>query len=133
VLTRIDPSPGSADIFKRGELTVKEHVRIFTSLKSLGNYDLDTETDALIKACDLENKRDAKSKTLSGGQKRKLQLAMMFAGGSAVCCVDEVSTGLDPISRRKIWDILLAERGRRTVSSKIIQVTQILLTQWNRS
>ncbi|KAF2494982.1 P-loop containing nucleoside triphosphate hydrolase protein [Lophium mytilinum] len=98
-----------------GELTVKEHIRTFISLKSLGTYHLDTETDALIKACDLDNKRDAKSKTLSGGQKRKLQLAMMFAGGSAVCCVDEVSTGLDPISRRKIWDILLAERGRRTI------------------
>lgn len=39
----------------------------------------------------------------------------MFAGGSAVCCVDEVSTGLDPISRRRIWEILLAERGRRTI------------------
>jgi ATP-binding cassette subfamily A (ABC1) protein 3 len=40
---------------------------------------------------------------------------MMFAGGSAVCCVDEVSTGLDPISRRRIWEILLAERHRRTI------------------
>lgn len=39
---------------------------------------------------------------------------MMFAGGSTVCCVDEVSTGLDPISRRRIWEILLAERSRRT-------------------
>lgn len=38
-----------------------------------------------------------------------------FAGGSAVCCVDEVSTGLDPISRRRIWEILLAERQRRTI------------------
>ncbi|KAL8949166.1 MAG: hypothetical protein Q9222_004698 [Ikaeria aurantiellina] len=54
-------------------------------------------------------------KKLSGGQKRKLQLAMMFAGGSSVCCVDEVSSGLDPLSRRKIWDILLAERGNRTI------------------
>lgn len=40
---------------------------------------------------------------------------MMFAGGSRVCCVDEVSTGLDPISRRNIWEILLAERTRRTI------------------
>ncbi|KAL1842323.1 hypothetical protein VTK73DRAFT_3147 [Phialemonium thermophilum] len=57
----------------------------------------------------------APAKTLSGGQKRKLQLGMMLTGGSAVCCVDEVSSGLDPLSRRKIWDILLAERGRRTI------------------
>lgn len=39
----------------------------------------------------------------------------MFAGGSSVCCVDEVSTGLDPISRRRIWEILLTERSRRTI------------------
>ena len=69
----------------------------------------------LAKSVDLLKKLPAKAKTLSGGQKRKLQMAMMFAGGSAVCCVDEVSTGLDPISRRRIWDILLAERSRRTI------------------
>jgi ATP-binding cassette subfamily A (ABC1) protein 3 len=40
---------------------------------------------------------------------------MQFLGGSAICCVDEVSTGLDPISRRRIWEILLAERDRRTI------------------
>lgn len=39
----------------------------------------------------------------------------MFAGGSAVCCIDEVSTGLDPISRRRIWEILLTEREKRTI------------------
>lgn len=39
----------------------------------------------------------------------------MFTGGSAVCCIDEVSSGLDPLSRRKIWNILLAERGSRTL------------------
>ena len=40
---------------------------------------------------------------------------MMFTGGSKVCCVDEVSSGIDPLARRKVWDILLAERGRRTI------------------
>lgn len=40
---------------------------------------------------------------------------MMFTGGSRVCCIDEVSSGLDPLSRRKIWDILLAERSSRTM------------------
>ncbi|KAL7787911.1 hypothetical protein V8C37DRAFT_389482 [Trichoderma ceciliae] len=40
---------------------------------------------------------------------------MMLVGGSAVCCVDEVSSGIDPLSRRKLWDILLAERGKRTL------------------
>lgn len=96
------------------ELTVFEHVKIFNQLKSPGVTDTKGQIENLIRACDLGHKISAKSTTLSGGQKRKLQLAMMFTGGSRVCCVDEVSSGLDPLSRRKIWDILLAERGERT-------------------
>lgn len=97
------------------ELTVEEHIRIFNGLKSTGPLDSKANLEGLIKAIDLDRKIGAKSKTLSGGQKRKLQLGMMFTGGSSVCCVDEVSSGLDPLSRRKIWDILLAERGSRTI------------------
>lgn len=96
------------------ELNVYEHVRIFNQLKSTGAYDSKETIEDLIRACDLGHKIQAQSSTLSGGQKRKLQLAMMFTGGSKVCCVDEVSSGLDPLSRRKIWEILLAERGDRT-------------------
>ncbi|KAF2121214.1 hypothetical protein BDV96DRAFT_609380 [Lophiotrema nucula] len=96
------------------ELTVEEHIRIFSNLKCTSKVNEEIVSE-LVHACDLQKKLPAKAKTLSGGQKRKLQLAMMFAGGSAVCCVDEVSTGLDPISRRRIWDILLAERERRTI------------------
>jgi ATP-binding cassette subfamily A (ABC1) protein 3 len=96
------------------ELNVFEHVRIFNQLKSTGAYDSKETIENLIRSCDLGHKIKAQSSTLSGGQKRKLQLAMMFTGGSKVCCVDEVSSGLDPLSRRKIWEILLAERGDRT-------------------
>lgn len=97
------------------ELTVEEHVRIFNRLKFTEVRDTKEQVRDLIAACDLDRKLKAKSKTLSGGQKRKLQLAMMFTGGSRVCAVDEISSGLDPLSRRKIWDILLAERGARTI------------------
>jgi ATP-binding cassette subfamily A (ABC1) protein 3 len=105
------------------ELNVFEHVRIFNQLKSTGAYDSKDTIKDLIRACDLGHKIKAQSSTLSGGQKRKLQLAMMFTGGSKVCCVDEVSSGLDPLSRRKIWEILLAERGDRTF---------LLTTQFSR-
>ena len=96
-------------------LTVMEHVKIFNSLKADAAVDTKEQLTQLIAACDLDKKVNAWSRTLSGGQKRKLQLAMMFTGGSSICCVDEVSSGLDPISRRVIWDILLSERGKRTI------------------
>ncbi|KAL6409583.1 hypothetical protein AUP68_05959 [Ilyonectria robusta] len=97
------------------DLTVEEHIRIFNHLKAPNARATTEGIHELIKAIDLWKKRRAFAKTLSGGQKRKLQLGMMLTGGSAVCCVDEVSSGIDPLSRRKLWDILLAERGRRTL------------------
>lgn len=48
----------------------------------------------MLAECDLLEKNDARAKTLSGGQMRKLQLAISFVGGSKVCCIDEASSGL---------------------------------------
>lgn len=97
------------------DMTVEDNIRIFNKLKSPHSPATITQTKELAKAVGLESKINAKAGKLSGGQKRKLQLALMLTGDSAVCCVDEVSSGIDPLSRRKIWDILLAERGSRTI------------------
>ncbi|KAM3511763.1 hypothetical protein MY11210_004583 [Beauveria gryllotalpidicola] len=98
-----------------GELTVEEHLRVFANLKTPSNPATQEQIDSLIHAIGLKKKTKEMAKTLSGGQKRKLQLGLMLIGDSAVCCVDEVSSGIDPLSRRKIWDILLRERGSRTI------------------
>lgn len=97
------------------DLTVLEHVRIFNRLKSAGKFSSDAELKNLIAACDLDRKLEAQSRQLSGGQKRKLQLSMMFTGGSRVCCIDECSSGVDALARQKLWNILLRERGARTI------------------
>jgi ABC-type multidrug transport system ATPase subunit len=97
------------------EMTVMEHIKFFNKLKSPFAPASDAELNDLIASIGLSMKAHTKSKHLSGGQKRKLQLGLMLTGGSSLCCVDEVSSGIDPLSRRKIWDILLAERGRRTI------------------
>ncbi|KAF2396588.1 ABC transporter [Trichodelitschia bisporula] len=96
-------------------LTVQQHANIFAALKSRERANVKTHAIELIEKCDLMDKAKSISSSLSGGQKRKLQLLVMLAGGSRVCCVDEVSGGLDPLSRRRVWDILLAERGDRTI------------------
>ncbi|PHH77847.1 hypothetical protein CDD82_3344 [Ophiocordyceps australis] len=97
------------------DVGVEEHVRIFNRLKAPLSQDSGGELAKLIKSIGLHSKRKCLAGTLSGGQKRKLQLGMMLTGGSGVCCIDEVSSGLDPLSRRNIWDILVAERGKRTL------------------
>lgn len=94
-------------------LTVKEHVRIWSKIK--GGQETDQQLDELIKSCDLTKKASSKARTLSGGQKRKLQLACMFVGNSTVCLIDECTSGLDPLSRRIIWEILLQQRSKRSI------------------
>ncbi|RSM18497.1 hypothetical protein CDV31_002633 [Fusarium ambrosium] len=97
------------------ELTVAEHIHIFDGIKNTRGHSSATQIKRLIEGCDLSKKKSTCAEALSGGQKRKLQLALMLVGDSTVCCVDEVSSGVDPLSRRKLWDILLAQRGRRTI------------------
>lgn len=94
-------------------LTVYEHLVIWNSLK--GNLEDAASLERLIERCDLTLKRNSYAKYLSGGMKRKLQLACMLVGGSSVCLLDEVTSGVDPISRRVIWNAILAERSHRTI------------------
>ncbi|PHH66544.1 hypothetical protein CDD81_7019 [Ophiocordyceps australis] len=122
------PSSGSVSVDVQGglgvapqknvlwhDVGVEEHVAIFNRLKAPLSPDSGAELTKLIKSIGLYSKRKCLAGTLSGGQKRKLQLGMMLTGGSGVCCMDEVSSGLDPLSRRKIWEIVVAERGKRTL------------------
>ncbi|OAA75244.1 ABC transporter-like protein [Akanthomyces lecanii RCEF 1005] len=95
------------------DLTVLDHVRLWSQIK--GGHETHAEIDELITACDLAKKTSSPSKSLSGGQKRKLQLACMFVGGSKICLIDECTSGLDPLSRRAIWALLLRYRTGRTI------------------
>ncbi|EGY16136.1 ATP-binding cassette sub-family A member 9 [Verticillium dahliae VdLs.17] len=96
-----------------GELTVFEHAYIWNMIK--GGSATTAELEQLVDSCDLRHKMNSQVATLSGGQKRKVQLACMLAGGSTICLMDEVTTGMDPVSRRAIWNIVLAERSRRSM------------------
>ncbi|TVY21042.1 ABC transporter A family member 2 [Lachnellula arida] len=96
-------------------LTVQEHIKIWRQLKTAASEDLTVDDEDVLVECDLLEKAGARAKTLSGGQMRKLQLAISFVGGSKVCCIDEASSGLDPLSRRNIWNIIQKGHARRTI------------------
>lgn len=75
------------------ELTVKEHLNIWRGIKH--SQEDDATLDELIDRCDLTVKKHARASSLSGGQKRKLQLACMFVGtAGGICLLDEVTSGL---------------------------------------
>ena len=89
------------------KLTVLETIRLFRSL-----YPKGSTVDELMAHVELGEKRDTQIRNLSGGQKQRLSLACALAGAPDVLFLDEPTTGLDPQSRRHIWDLCLAFLGR---------------------
>ncbi|KAF8590206.1 P-loop containing nucleoside triphosphate hydrolase protein [Ramaria rubella] len=73
------------------------------------------ELERLLVDCGLTGKVHANAGSLSGGQKRKLQLAIGLVGGSEIVLVDECTSGVDPLSRRSIWRTLTAVKNERTI------------------
>jgi ABC-2 type transport system ATP-binding protein len=94
------------------ELTVQELVTLFGSF-----YPHPLKTDELIREVALEEKANTRPPDLSGGQRQRLALALALVNDPAVLFLDEPTTGLDPQSRRMLWDTItrLRERGKAIV------------------
>ena len=85
------------------DLTVYEHLKFFSKLKE--NFD-DAEIDYMLEMLNLKDKKFSLSKSLSGGMKRKLSVAIAFIGGSKIVILDEPSSGMDPQARHTTWTLL---------------------------
>ncbi|CAB3224165.1 unnamed protein product [Arctia plantaginis] len=79
------------------------------------HIDLRTDIDTLIKKLELEPKRDYPSKGLSGGQKRRLCVGIALSGQAKVVLLDEPTSGMDPASRRGLWELLQKEKYGRSI------------------
>jgi ABC-2 type transport system ATP-binding protein len=89
-------------------LTVRELVR-----RNAGYYPTPRPVDEVIQLVGLEEKRDARYKTLSGGQQRRLDVALGIVGRPELLFLDEPTTGFDPSARRGAWELVeqLATEG----------------------
>ncbi|XP_024896512.1 ATP-binding cassette sub-family A member 7 isoform X3 [Pteropus alecto] len=96
-------------------LTVDEHIWFYGRLKGLSVAAVGPEQDRLLQDVGLVPKRHAQTRHLSGGMQRKLSVAIAFVGGSQVIILDEPTAGVDPASRRNIWELLLKYREGRTL------------------
>ncbi|XP_030259951.1 retinal-specific phospholipid-transporting ATPase ABCA4-like isoform X1 [Sparus aurata] len=96
-------------------LTVEEHILFYSLLKGRTQAEAEREVEDMLVDLGLPHKRDDEAQNLSGGMQRKLSVAMAFVGGSKVVILDEPTSGVDPYSRRSIWDLLLKYRAGRTV------------------
>ncbi|KAF8204260.1 hypothetical protein K438DRAFT_1670421 [Mycena galopus ATCC 62051] len=97
------------------ELTCLQSLRVWRAVKWSSNSVADEDLEQLLRDCDLQTKIHSNASTLSGGQKRKLQLAIGLVGGSKIVLVDECTSGVDPLSRRALWRTLISVRLERTI------------------
>ncbi len=91
------------------ELTVAETVHHFSHY-----YSKPKDPDAVIELVGLTEKRDAKIRTLSGGQRRRLDVALGIIGSPEILFLDEPTTGFDPEARRAFWELILALKAEGT-------------------
>ncbi|KAL5247524.1 hypothetical protein ACHWQZ_G019415 [Mnemiopsis leidyi] len=96
-------------------LTVAEHLWFFASLKQTPPDRVMEEVESFMKNVGLADKADCYARELSGGMKRKLCVAMAFVGGSRIVILDEPTAGVDPWSRRSIWEMVLKHKQDRTI------------------
>jgi ABC-2 type transport system ATP-binding protein len=92
--------------------TVHELLALFGAF-----YQKSLPPEELIELVSLEDKRNTRSKDLSGGQRQRLSLALALVNDPALIFLDEPTTGLDPQSRRQIWNIVesMQQRGKTVV------------------
>jgi ABC-2 type transport system ATP-binding protein len=88
------------------KLTVAETVRLFRSF-----YERGRPVDDVITLVQLDEKRNARVGTLSGGQKQRLAVACAIVGDPKLLFLDEPTTGLDPQSRRQLWELIAQFRS----------------------
>jgi ABC-2 type transport system ATP-binding protein len=113
---RIGVVPQIGDLFVN--LTVIEQLELFA-----GYYKRPRSPEEVMRLVGLEAKRDARFRTLSGGQKRRLDLGVALVGDPELLFLDEPTTGFDPAARRAAWDTI---RSLRELGKTILLTTHYI-------
>ncbi|XP_059176010.1 phospholipid-transporting ATPase ABCA3-like [Physella acuta] len=100
-----------------GQLTGKEILTLFACLRGIKEQDIPEAVSSLMNAMTLTQYADKQCDTYSGGNKRKLSTAIALIGDPDVVFLDEPTTGMDPVARRMLWDVLskVRDSGRTLV------------------
>jgi ABC-2 type transport system ATP-binding protein len=108
--------PQSGDLFVN--LSVREQLELFA-----GYYEKPRSPEEVLRLVGLEEKRDARFRTLSGGQRRRLDLGVALVGDPELLFLDEPTTGFDPAARRTAWETI---RSLRELGKTILLTTHYI-------
>jgi len=98
------------------DLTVEENLSIYAKLYGVPAEDRKRNIDDLLQTVDLLKWRNAQTKTLSGGMRRRLEIARGLVHSPKIFFLDEPTTGLDPVSRVAVWEMLTEIKNRRALT-----------------
>ena len=98
------------------DLTVEENLSIYAKLYSVPRAQREKNIADVLEAVDLTKWRGAQTKTLSGGMRRRLEIARGLVHDPQMFFLDEPTTGLDPVSRIAVWEMLNNLKSRRNLT-----------------
>lgn len=101
-------------------LTGREHLTLYAHIKGIANKDIKRVVDTKIAEMGLTEYADRAAGTYSGGNKRKLSVAIAMIGEPSLVFLDEPSTGMDPVARRHMWEIITDIVTKREKCSLIL-------------
>jgi ABC-2 type transport system ATP-binding protein len=98
------------------DLTLEENLSIYAKLYGVPKAERKSNIQEVLEAVDLVKWRDAQTKTLSGGMRRRLEIARGLVHNPHIFFLDEPTTGLDPVSRIAVWEMLDKLRKTRNLT-----------------